>query len=128
MRFKSFAWLILSTALAISPAEAATTGWLSKADVNAFGKTSVQQKLYPTAIECRSVDTKPRFRLTYRTFAGANKPFHKWQWVHGRAEELQALVGKIPLKDRPELKYRIVGKHTYRSPSGALMGCAIAFR
>lgn len=123
--------MTLGVVLFTSSAHAATTDWLTERQLWSFIKTKMGSgeaaKYCATAIECGEKSGKTYFRMTYQELNGV-KPFHKWQWVHGEASKLTQLAAKIPLKSRPELKYRIVHKNTFKAQNGTQMGCAIVYR
>ena len=113
---------------AAAPARAETTGWMPLEQARSFAMTSKRDQWYPTAIDCRQGPDGPLFRFETASIAAAGKPFHKWNWVAGKASRLEQLVKRLKRSDRPDLKYRIIHKSTYRDSHGVEYGCAIAFR
>ena len=118
----------LMLCISAAPAGAATTQWMTKSQLNGYAKTSLRDQWYPTRIQCRQGSNGPQFRLTVKSFSSGNKPFHKWNWVEGKASDLSRMVSRLKRSDRPDLKYRIVHKTTYKNAAGVAYGCAIAMR
>jgi hypothetical protein len=127
MKMRRFAIAALLAAYA-APAFADTTPWMTKVQTDQLAATSKRDQWAPTAIECQQGLNGPQFRLTTQPFTMENKPFHKWNWVEGKASRLERLVAKLKRSDRRDLKYRIVASATYKNARGAEHGCAIAFR
>ena len=128
MRTTSIVVLALTMIAAASPVLAAQSDWMSRRQLNAYADTSKSGRWHPVKIDCKAGGKGPLLRLTTVKTDPAAKPFHKWTWVVGKADELDLLVRKIKLRDRPELKYRIVHKKTYTGKDGVKYACAIVYR
>lgn len=121
--------------LSVSGAHAAKTNWMGQKNMLAFVKANMSAdnpNFYPTKIECKewSGATKPGemvIRFTYTPMPDP-KPFHKYNWVRANASELEERVSKLRRSDRPDLKYRIVSKDTFKAMDGSTYGCALAYR
>lgn len=125
--------LIGAIVAAASPSLAATTEWLSEKQlpgvIRPWGgaRYGTPPKFYATAIACKDDGKGPRFRITYTPLSGP-KPFHRWNWVFAKSADLAKAVSKLKLSDEKHLKYRVVQKSSYISPSGTEMTCAIVYR
>lgn len=56
------------------------------------------------------------------------KPFHRWNWLNAKTSDLTKAVGRLKLSDEKHLKYRVIQKSDYVTPSGTKMSCAIVYR
>ena len=111
--------------LAGAPAAAETTRWLTAAEAREHVRRVFKRERYATGIECRanrSGEVLVRFR-TERADAGT-KPFHKWQFVITSVGGLEAAIRAIPLRDRPDLQYRIISQDR----AGDVVECAVVYR
>jgi len=120
--------IILSVAAMASNAQAEATHWMSAAELREFVKTSASGMWYPTKIECKDVAGRAVIRLTTVTFDRSSKPFHKWNYVIGRASELSSKVERLKRSDRFDLKYKMTQITEYTDTNGIRYGCAVAFR
>jgi hypothetical protein len=127
-KYSALALMIGTLSLFTSPASAATTKWMSTKEFNTYSDTSLAQRWYPVTIECRAGAWGPQFRFTTATFTAANKPFHKWNYVHGKATQINRLIANLRLSDKPELKYRLIHSTSYVGNDRATYACAIAYR
>lgn len=101
-----------------------STPWLTFSQMQDHAHTVMKKEIYPTAIQCKSGSgnrTLVRF-MTRPAFTP--KPFHKWQFVVAKKSELMKAITRIPLMDKPELKYRIVSQ----ADAGTGETCALLFR
>jgi hypothetical protein len=105
-------------------AYAETTEWMSKSQAENFAQNSKSNKIYPTQIDCKD---GLLIRFTTKSL-GSEKPFHKWNWVVGKASDLDKLVGRLKRSDKFELKYQIISKKAFTGADGLKYGCAIAYR
>ncbi len=115
--------------LTATGAGAATTNWMDVAKARKYGPF-LKKQVYPTSIECRRGSSPRKTLVRFRTSTAdpANKPFHKWQFVVSETADLNRTIGKIRLKDHPELKWRIVASNSYRTTNGADITCAVIYR
>ena len=107
------------------PALAETTGWLKSIEARDYVHRVFKREIYPTKIECRATgsgDLLVRFHT--KRIGEGGKPFHKWQFVITPPGGLKAAIRAIPLRDRPDLQYRIVSQDR----AGNVGACAIAYR
>lgn len=101
------------------------TPWLPSSEVRAYVERVFKRELYATRIECRPGQSGDVF-VRFHTARGkdATKPFHKWQFVITEPGGLEAAIRAIPLRDRPDLQYRIVSQDR----AGDLAECAVVYR
>jgi len=134
IKFASLAVLVLVSTVACTSdgtngraqaGEAGVTVWLSSTKARAYVRRTFKREIYATGIECR-VDATGELLVrfhTRRVIEGA-KPFHKWQFVITDPGGLEAAIAAIPLRDRPDLRYRIIS----RDRAGRVAECAVAYR
>lgn len=102
-----------------------TTAWLQDQDSRDYVRQVFKREIYPTRIECRP-DGAGGMEVRFHTKRATQttKPFHRWQFVLTEPGGIEAAVTAIPLRDRPDLQYRIIS----RDRAGNVGECAVAYR
>ncbi|RWE07648.1 MAG: hypothetical protein EOS23_26350 [Mesorhizobium sp.] len=112
---------------------AASTDWLPDKQMKNVirswggGLNGPPPKFYPTAVNCKDDGEGPQFKMTYTPMSDP-KPFHRWNWLNAKTSDLTKAVGRLKLSDEKHLKYRVIQKSDYVTPSGTKMSCAIVYR
>lgn len=108
---------------------AETTGWMTHKQARNYAPFKNRQA-YAKAVACRQGKRLKDVELRFETTGvdAKNKPFHKWNFVVALSSELNREISRIPLRDHPELKYRIVNKNAFRRSDGKQVVCAVVFR
>ena len=102
-----------------------TTPWLASAEARDYVRRVFKREIYPTKIECRATGSGELLvRFHTKRVSEATKPFHKWQFVITPPGGLEAAIRAIPLRDRPNLRYRIVSQDR----AGNVGQCAVVYR
>ena len=115
-------------------AEAGTTPWLTRQEMDRHADRAMIGKSYGTAIQCKDSDKGPLLRITtanfppgYKAMTGIDK-FFRWYWVVAKDSQLGQTIAKLRRKDKPHLKWRIVHRTSYTDANGKKMTCAILYR
>lgn len=118
--------LVAAGTLAVPPtARAEMTNWMTSAEAREHVRRVFKRERYATSIECRaSAAGEMLVRFQTGRVAPVTKPFHKWQFVITPLGGLEAAIRAIPLRDRPELQYRIVSQDR----AGNVGECAVMYR
>ena len=104
----------------VAPVE--TTAWLQDRDAHDHVRQVFKREIYPTRIECRP-DGAGGMQVRFHTKRATpqTKPFHRWQFVMTEPGGVEAA---IPLRDRPDLRYRVIS----RDRAGSVGECAVVYR
>ena len=128
MRYQVLSTVMMAVGLSAmggSGAHAEPTPWLKAGQARDYVHRVFKRELYPTRIEC-AVDTAGdmavRFHVARTT--PETKPFHKWQFVMTEPGGIEAAIAAIPLRDRPDLRYRVIS----RDRAGSVGECAVVYR
>ena len=117
-----FALLPVSTGPAVA---AEITPWIEAEKAHAYVRREFRRERYATAIECRAdASGQVWVRFANKRASAGNKPFFKWQFVITEPGGIETAVSKIPLRERPDLYYRIVSRD--RADNRA--ECAVVYR
>jgi hypothetical protein len=130
MKIKAFNACALAVAVfaGCNSSFAASTDWLSASQLKSHIAANMQGgKAYATAIDCKDDGSGPLFRVTYKAFSDP-LPFYRWNWLYAKSSDLTKAVNKLKLSDEKHLKYRVIQKSDYVTPSGTKMSCAIVYR
>ena len=117
-----FALLPVSTGPAVA---AERTPWIEAEKAHAYVRHAFRRERYATAIECRA-DASGQVWVRFETQRGTDrsKPFFKWQFVVTEPGGIETAVSKIPLRERPDLYYRVVS----RDRADNRVECAVVYR
>ncbi len=102
-----------------------TTPWLASTEAGDYVRRVFKREIYPIRIKCRATGSGELLvRFHTQRVSEATKPFHKWQFIITPPGGLKAAIQAIPLRDRPDLQYRIVSQDR----AGNVGDCAAVYR